>query len=292
MDAPGPPYIFYNGEYLHGDKPFLGLPNRAFYYGDAIMEELHAYATEPQFLDAHLEKLVSAMDLLSMDVPEYFNIADLNLFISKLLRKNRLFGGAAVRITVFRNSSELFAPQRNDVSFAMDCRRLEQGFYALNSAGYVIDVYQESIRHVHPLSSIRNADPLLFIKAAQYCEKKKLDDCVFLNGNRRIVETVYSSIFLVKDQAVFTPSVHEGCIPGVMRKVMVDLCSMSGFRNNDQSRLSPEAMEEADEIFLADAVNGLRWVGAYRQKRYYKKSIQKLLAALNQLAFEKWNRKD
>ena len=91
MDTPGPPYICYNGEYLHADKPFLELPDRAFHYGDAIMEELHAYASEPQFLDAHLEKLVSAMDLLSMEVPEYFKIADLNLFISKLLRKNRLF---------------------------------------------------------------------------------------------------------------------------------------------------------------------------------------------------------
>lgn len=292
MDTVGNTYICLNGDFLHEDKPFMGLPNRAFHQGDVITEVIHAYATEPQFLTRHIQKLVASMDLLSMHVPVHFNAPDLTLLISKLLRKNRHFGGAAVRMAVYRESSSPETPARNQVSFVMDSRKLDRDFYGLNNPGLVIDVFRDLTRHAHPLSSIRNADPLLFLKAEQYCKQNKLDECVFLNAHGRIVETVHSSIFLVKDRSVFTPSVQEGCIPGVMRSVVAHLCSTSGFRTNDQSRLSPEAMDDADEVFLADAVNGLRWVGAYRQKRYYKRASQQLLNALNLLAFEKWHNKD
>lgn len=287
MDTPGKTYICHNGDFIHADRPFLGLPNRAFHHCDVIKEEVHAYASEPQFLEKHVHKLVSSMHLLSMEIPAYFKPADLNFLFSKLLRKNKCFGGAVVRLTVYRNSSRQDSAERNDVSFVLDSRRLEHDLYELNAKGSVIGAYHELTRYAHPLSSIRNADPMLFLKAEQYCQKNMLDECVFLNGNGRIVETVHSNIFLVKDQSVFTPSIEEGCIPGVMRSVMIDLCNLSGYRMNDRCRLSPEAMNEADEIFLTDAVNGLRWVGAYRQKRYYKKTVQQLHVALNRLAFGK-----
>jgi branched-chain amino acid aminotransferase len=227
------------------------------------------------------------MSLLAMDASAYLHPDSLNLLISKLLRKNRCFGGAAVRVTVYRNPSEWDVPERNDVSFVIDSRGLDHDFYTLNSDGFTIDVFQELKKFVHPLSSIRNADPFLFLKAAQFCHQHKLDDCVFLNDHNRIVETLHANIFLVKDQSVYTPSLTEGCIPGVLRGVMVELCSKSGYRVNDQCRLSHEALADADEILLTDAVNGLRWVGAFRQKRYYKRDIRQMLSSLNRLAFGK-----
>jgi branched-chain amino acid aminotransferase len=42
----------------------------------------------------------------------------------------------------------------------------------------------------------------------------------------------------------------------------------------------------ADEVFLTNAVDGIRWVGAFREKRYYRDMSQKLVNLLNQLAFE------
>ena len=103
MDTHGNTYICLNGDFLHGDMPFLGLPNRAFHQGDVITEEIHTYATEPQFLANHIHKLVASMRLLSMEVPGSFNVPDLTLLIIKLLRKNLHFGGAVVRMAVFRN---------------------------------------------------------------------------------------------------------------------------------------------------------------------------------------------
>jgi branched-subunit amino acid aminotransferase/4-amino-4-deoxychorismate lyase len=42
----------------------------------------------------------------------------------------------------------------------------------------------------------------------------------------------------------------------------------------------------ADEVFLTNAVDGIRWVGAFREKRYYHDISRQLVKMLNRLAFE------
>lgn len=40
---------------------------------------------------------------------------------------------------------------------------------------------------------------------------------------------------------------------------------------------------KADEIFLSDVIHGLRWVGAFRTKRYFNNFSTKLIKELNDL---------
>lgn len=280
-------FICYNGEYIHADEPFLHADNRAFQFGDAISEDLHACTTEPQFLNWHVERLISGMQLLAMDIPAGYTPEVFRTTISKLLTKNRIFGGAAVRLTVFRNSAGSMVPTNHNVSFVLTCMRLEHNHYELNSRGYVIDIYHEELRFKHKFTSIKNANSFLFISAGIHNMKDGLDECILLNEKEKIVETVNANIFLVKGTSIFTPGLDEGCIPGITRRAVIELCTKSGFQMNDACSLSPKALEEADEIFLTDAVNGIRWVGAYRQYRYYKKTAQLLNRSLNEYAFNK-----
>ena len=70
-----------------------------------------------------------------------------------------------------------------------------------------------------------------------------------------------------------------------MREVIIKLSVDSGIRINDQGSLTPAVLEDADEVFLTNAVEGIRWVGAYRKRRYYKKTAQLLVRILNEQAF-------
>ncbi len=280
-------FICYNGEYIHAEEPFLRADNRAFQFGDAISEDLHAYTTEPQFLSWHVDRLISGMQLLAMEIPAGFTPDVFRTTISKLLTKNRIYGGAAVRLTVFRDTPGSMIPPNNGVSFVLSCLKLEHNYYELNSRGYLIDVYHEAIRFKNKFSSVKNAHSFLFISAGIYNIRNGLDDCILLNEQEKIVETVHSNIFLVKGNSIYTPGLDEGCIPGIARRAVIELCTKSGFQVNDACGLSPKALEEADEIFLTNAVSGIRWVGAYQQYRYYKKTAQLLTRSLNEYAFGK-----
>ncbi|MBN2482540.1 MAG: aminotransferase class IV [Bacteroidales bacterium] len=278
-------FICYNGEYLHAGEPCLLADNRAFRFGDAVTEDIHAYGTEPQFLSWHIERMISGMKLLSMDIPVHYTTETFGTCISKLLTKNLIFGGAAVYLTVFRDSSRLFVPEHNQVSFILDCQKLESNFYELNPKGLVIDVFGQAVRFRHSFSTLRSASTFLFIAAGIHNRQNGLDECVLMNDKGNIVESSCSNIFLLKGKSVFTPGLDEGCIPGIIRRAMIKVCDESEFRVNDRCSLSTRALEEADEIFLTDAINGIRWVGAYKQKRYYKKTTQLLLQKLNEYAF-------
>jgi len=39
---------------------------------------------------------------------------------------------------------------------------------------------------------------------------------------------------------------------------------------------------QADELFLTNAIKGIQWVSAYRQKRFYNKYTKIILEQLNQ----------
>ena len=90
-------YICLNGDFLKNNEPRIFTNNRAFRYGDAISENIHAYATEPQFLETPSRKTYRQYaQHLAMDVPAYITGQNIKSLIESLLNKNRIFGGAMV----------------------------------------------------------------------------------------------------------------------------------------------------------------------------------------------------
>jgi branched-subunit amino acid aminotransferase/4-amino-4-deoxychorismate lyase len=283
---PGNVYICLNGEYLQSAEPCIFPHNRAFRYGDSSCENMHAFATEPQFLNYHLERLYDNMQLLSMEVPAWFTERNVNQLIVRLLNKNRIFGGAGIRLTVYRDTSERFIPDNGKVSYLLESHKLEYNKYELNENGYCVDICNGLIKATGPLASVRNANPLLYLLTGIAGKNNNLDASILLNESGRLVETVNSNIFLVSGNSIFTPGINQGCIPGIMRRVIIEIAMEAGFKVNDQSNLTPAALNDAEEVFLTNALDGIRWVGAYSQRRYYKKTAKLLTARLNEIAFK------
>jgi branched-subunit amino acid aminotransferase/4-amino-4-deoxychorismate lyase len=278
-------YICFNGDFLKASEPFLFSQNRAFRYGDVLYENLHAYATEPQFTGFHLERLFESMRLLSMDIPAYLTEGFLRQLISKLLNKNRIFGGASIRLSVYRDTAEGFIPDRGSISFILESQKLDSDYYELNDKGLNLEICTGFTKSSGPVSQVRSAHTLLYLLAGIDGRKKNIDTTVLLNEAGRIVETIDSNIFLVSGNSIFTPGTDQGCIPGIMRRVIIGLAGEAGYRINDQSNLTPAALDDAEEVFVTNAIDGIRWIGAYRQRRYYKKSAKTLINKLNEMAF-------
>ncbi|MFO7370117.1 MAG: aminotransferase class IV [Bacteroidales bacterium] len=278
-------YICLNGEFIKDNEPCLHPGNRAFRYADSLSENIHAFATEPQFLDRHLNRLTGNMQLLSMEVPAYFTVENLHRLIERLLNKNRIFGGAGIRLTVFRNEGPDFVPADHHVSFIMESKSLISGKYDLNEKGYCIDICSEYSKVKGGLSGLRNSNSLTYLMAAMQGRKENLDAVILLNEDNRLVETTDANLFLVSSSSVYTPGVDQGCIPGIMRSIVTGLANEAGYSVNDQCSLTPVALDDAEEVFLTNATEGICWVGAYRKRRYYNKVAKQLTARLNHLAF-------
>ncbi len=56
-------YLCLNGEFRPAADPVLLSGNRAFRFGDALFENIHAWSTEAQLLEKHYNRLITSMDI-------------------------------------------------------------------------------------------------------------------------------------------------------------------------------------------------------------------------------------
>ncbi|MFP4555748.1 MAG: aminotransferase class IV [Bacteroidales bacterium] len=278
-------YIWLNGEFIPSNQPALRINNRSFAYGDGFFETIHAYGTEGRYLHLHYSRIKKSLSVLNMEMPPFFSIEFLDREITRLLNKNRHFGSARVRLTVFRDADGLYTPTKNSVGFAMEASPLSQDFYPLNSKGLVVDIFTDIRKPINMLSPIKSCNAQLYVMAGLFKQDANLDDCLIINDQNRVIEATSSNLFVVQGDIVRTPSIEEGCVAGVMRQVVIDLAQKHGFKVIHDEAIEVDALVNADEMFLTNAINGIRWIVGLRHKRYFGMVSRKLSHELNVSTF-------
>lgn len=279
-------YIWFNGEFHRADSLVLGVSNRAFRYGDGLFETIHCYGTEPYYLDLHFKRLTKGLQLLEIDKPHSLSQVKLSEVITKLLNKNRHFGSTRVRVSVFRNDGGLYTPESNSSSVIVESHPLDFKFYQYNQQGLMLGIYDDITKPVNILSSVKSCNALLYVKAGLYKKRNALDDCIILNKHGRVAESISSNVFVVKKGEIFTPGTSEGCIPGIMRQVVINVARNLGYKVFDNVALNTKVFSTCEELFLTNAISGIRWVLGIGGNRYFNTVSKQLSAELNRVTFK------
>ena len=224
------------------------------------------------FVKDHLTRLKLGMTVLRMNLPAEFTSENLSEFILQLLKHNTHAPNARVRLTVFRNGGGLYTPETNDISFLIESTELE-GPYDLNQKGFWVDIYADIKKSINKLSNIKSANSLIYVLAGVAKQSMKLDDCFLVNENGTICESISSNIFVVKNGTLFTSPLTEGCVAGIMRKQIMHLATENKILTFE-SPLTMYTLLNGDEVFLTNSINGVQWVGQYKDRFYTNKMAQ------------------
>lgn len=275
-------YINHNGNFILSDAPMVTANNRSFRYGDALFETIRLANYNPQFLKEHLLRLIAGMQVLKMEMNANLNTTFLEHAILELAQKNNVTSDGRVRLTVYRNEGGLYAPSDNKVSFVVEVYPIEEKGYILNQKGYTVDLFTEFKKAQNALSSIKSANSAIYVIAGIHKTNHQLDECLLLNDKHHIIEGISSNIFAVKNGVLYTPPVGDGCVNGVMRKKIIEIAQANKIAVYEISVMQ-NVLLGADELFLTNTINGIRWVVAYKQKRYFNDTSQRLTQKLNEL---------
>lgn len=278
-------FILYNGEYHFKDEFELSYKNRSFCYGDALFETMHANGTEIQFFEDHMTRLKYGMKILKMEVPTVLETGFIEKEIIKLLHKNKLYQGVRIRLSVFRNEGGKYTPTDNNISYLVETEYLENDHYELNHKGLIIDIFTNIKKPVNILSNLKSANALLNVMAGIFAKENKLGDCILLNENNNIVEGISSNIFLIKGNTISTPPLKDGPVAGIMRKQILMIADSNGLKINFKDSLNENHLLNADEIFFTNSISGIRWVLAYKDRRYFNHIARQFADKLNMIAF-------
>ncbi len=274
------PQYCLNGEYFYCEDKQLDFTNRAFRFGDAVFESMFVTSKQVPLLHKHFARLEEALRYFEMELPSDFTEQRLAKEIERLCNKNRLFQGARARLTVFRSGGGLYTPTTNKASYLLEVSHFPVQEFTLNAEGWQIDTYNDEVKY--PLKSARykTAQCGLSVKGSIYKQKYGLDEVLFVSPEQKVVEATAYNIFALKGNTLFTPKLASGCVAGVMRSAIFEYAYKLDLWV-EEIDFPLELFDEAEEVFLTNAVVGLRWVLAWRDKRYFGLKVKEIAALLN-----------
>ena len=231
------------------------------------------------FLFEHITRLKTGMNLLGLKHPRLLNPDFLQNEILRLARRARMNEGARVRLTVYRKGEGKYTPETDEASYCIEINPATVDFQ-LNDSGFNIGVYQKYPKSVHPLNSVKSINAQLFIQAARFKKENQFEEVLILNEKGNVVEGVSSNVFFVVKDKVVTPALDQGCLPGVMRGLVIEMLKKGGVEVLETA-VKPQVLNESREVFFTNAVQGIQYVMAYADKRYFHKLAEQINTALN-----------
>jgi branched-chain amino acid aminotransferase len=278
-------FVWIDGQFFPEDQAVFTVKNRSFAYGDGLFETIHAFGTTARHLQLHFDRISKGFGFLELDPPPYFTPQFLDNEITRTLNKNRIFGSARVRLTAYREDGGYYSPHGSGVHFSIQAKALPNNFYELNKKGLVVDVYTDLRKPINELSSIKSCNSLLYVMAGLYKNKLGLDDCLLINDQNRVAEAISSNLFFVIGNNLYTPSLKEGCVEGIMRHLVIITAKQLGVKVLDEAAVDPHDLLHADELFLTNAVKGIQWVVGLKERRYFCKISRLLSDRINTITF-------
>lgn len=276
-------HCIYNGHVISLYEPAISFSNRAFRYGDSLFESIRFTNGKIMFLADHVKRIKLSMTTLRMNVPAEFTTGNIEALILHLLEQNNIKQDARIRLTVFRNEGGFYTPDTNDISFLIESEALETTGYQLNQKGLWVDVYAEIKKQINKISNLKTGSALLYVMAGITKTSLKLDDCLLVNDNGNIIESISSNIFVVKNGTLYTSPIADGCIDGVLRKQILDIAAQNKILTFEQT-LTVHTLTNGDEVFLTNAIKGIQWVGQFKNKFYTNQKSVFFTEKLNALA--------
>lgn len=262
-------YIDFNKQLVPEKEAIITAENRAFRYGDGLFETMRWMDGDIRFLSHHVSRLQDGMRMLQLEHPAAFDAHFIRSRAADLIRKNGLEGQhVRVRLQVYRDGGGLYSPQQNQAAYVMSVAKLDPDDVNHRKIGLIVDVYSEFRKPYSELSKLKSANSLVYVMAGLYRKKNGLDDVLILNQEGFLCESLSSNIFIWYGKKLYTPALSEGCIDGVMRKVVIEMALENGLEVIE-AQISPAIMSQADEIFHTNAIHGVQWVMGYKQKRYF-----------------------
>ena len=271
-------FINYNGKLVESQTAIIGADNRGLRFGDGLFETIKFKNRELILIDEHLARLWKGMQAMKFEIPKLFTPENVQQQILQLISKNKQ-QAARVRLTILRGNGGLYDAVNHTPVYIIQSWQLPESNGTLNENGLQLCIYPDAKKMADSFSNIKHNNYLPYLMGALFAKEKQCNDAVILNNHDRVCDSTIANIFIIKDGNIFTPSLSEGCVAGVMRKFIIMHANSAGFAIMEKA-ITPEELFDADEVFLSNSMYNIRWVAAIDNKTYTNTITSKIFVSL------------
>jgi branched-chain amino acid aminotransferase len=271
-------YINFNGSITSAKSPIICADSRGLKYGDGLFETMRMISGTIPLAPLHFERLFHGMELLKFDRPSYLTGLYFYHLIRELAIKNNHQRDVRVRLTVIRGEGGLYDVTNNFPNHIVETWELPPVSDVLND-GLAIDIFPDAIIAADRFSNVKSNNYLPYLMGALFAKENRLNDCLLLNHRGNLADATIANIFIAKDGRILTPPLSDGCVAGVMRRHLLQVTSGSAAHITEQS-LTLEDLTGANEVFLSNAISGVRWVKQFRNVTYEQSVTARLFSTI------------
>ncbi|OOV95489.1 aminodeoxychorismate lyase [Pseudomonas sp. MF4836] len=229
----------------------LSLKDRGLAYGDGLFETIAVKAGQPLLLERHLARLAEGCLRLAIT-------ADHSLIRGELLAYAAALGEGVLKMILTRGDSL----RGYAADPAAQARRILQGS---PPATYPATHAEQGIR-LFPCATRLSEQPLLaglkhLNRLEQVLARSEWRDAEHAEGlmcdtGGRLIEGVFSNLFLVAEGRLLTPDLSRCGVAGVMRAEIVFQAESLGIPV-EIADIGLDRLRQADEVFVCNSVYGI-----------------------------------
>ena len=266
-------WIFHNGQVIPVEIPIFTANSRGVRFGDGLFETIKVVNKQMPLFPLHMERLNRGLAVLNMQLPENYTADYITQAIVELCELKAIKGAARVRLTIVRGDGTLFTTEEPYASVIIQAEPLASDYGMFNETGLAIDICPGIQKSCDQLANLKSNNYLPYVMAAQYARQHQLNDCLVLNAHNRICDGTIANVFWVHKNSIYTPPLSEGGVAGVMRQYLLSELPQASYTVHEKIG-TPEELETADEVFLTNALFGIRWVSNFRNKIYSNELVR------------------
>jgi len=274
--------VNFNGEIVEDVEALLSVDNRGLAYGDAVFETLRVSAGKIFFWEDHYFRLMASMRILRMEIPMNFTLEFLEEEVKRTIkslsdRKNAI----RVKILVWRKAGGTYKPNTNAIEYLIRYEELDEPFYTLKDTFYEVELFKDHYVSSGLLGTIKSNNRIVNVLGSIFAEENDYSNCLLLNEQKQVVEALNGNLFLVQGTTIKTPPIADGCLNGILRKQLIEICKQLPEYNMIEKSVSPFELQKSDELFITNVISGIQPISKYRKKEYGMEIAKDLLAKLN-----------
>jgi len=237
--------VFLNGEFIKKEEAKISPNDRGFIFADGVYEVAKYYNGKAFRYEDHLKRLERSLSELEIVYPE---IDRLEAIFTELINRNNLQNKqAGVYLQITRGEHKRVHHFPENIQPTVYAFSFELPSFLDNLENGIRVITHEDIRwqrcDIKSVSLLPNT--MLYNKAVT----AGAGECVLIRDGM-VTEATHSSVLGVKNGTVITRPLSNLILPGITRKVILEICTTNHipFEEREFSELE---LQEMDEIIIA-----------------------------------------
>jgi branched-chain amino acid aminotransferase len=244
-------FVWIDGALVDADTARISPFDHGVLVGDGVFETLRVYDGRPFAWGRHLDRLEHSANGLGLPVPDRTVVQDA---ARAVLAANELTE-ARLRVTVTGGiqplGSERGASRPTVIVAASEVRDVPSTI-----AVVVVPWTRNERGATAGLKTISYAEN---VRALAFAHQHGAGEAVFPNTRDELCEATGSNVFVVHDGVLRTPPGSAGCLLGVTRALVLELCAELDLACEEVA-LPIGALADAQEVFLTSTVREVQTV--------------------------------